>query len=245
MEKLEEAGVLKVKTIDGHLVVERKEQAEEVAAESAHSPEDAIPHLTDVLKQNIDLLAMGIPEKEIRALMNAAHRDFDPTRFGFQEFSELLNLAADKGLVRIEADATRRGLRYYPGDELPHAKHGAAAPASTAKPAETKLAEPSADEKDAAASQDSGTRTRRRKRSRRRRTDGSASEPAAADSEEHDATGDELEGSEESASSEEPAEGGESDETKAASKPAARRASKRSRRRSVRKPAAKDAPDSD
>jgi hypothetical protein len=244
MEKLEEAGVLKVKTIDGHLVVERKEQAEEVTAESAHSPEDAIPHLTDVLKQNIDLLAMGIPEKEIRALMNAAHRDFDPTRFGFQEFSELLNLAADKGLVRIEADATRRGLRYYPGDELPHAKHGAAAPASTAKPAETKSAEPSADEKDAAAP-DSGTRTRRRKRSRRRRTDGSASEAATADGEEPDATADEIEVSEESASSEAPADGGESDETKAASKPAARRASKRSRRRSVRKPAAKDAPDSD
>ena len=241
MEKLEESGVLKVKTIDGHLVVERKAETEEAASEPAHAPDDAIPHLTDVLKSNINLLAMGIPEKEVRALMNAAHRNFDPTSFGFQEFSELLNFAADKGLVRIEADASRRGLRYYPGDELPHAaRHGAGTAESGDKHLEAKSAELAAESKAAAAPADGAARTRRRKRSRRRRPADSASgapanetaggeyeESSGADSDEGEADFDDFEEFGNAGDDGEPARSAPS----TAASGTAGRASKRSRRR--------------
>ena len=63
------------------------------------------------------MLEMGIPEREIHALVRAADTSFDETAYGFSEFAELLNLAQDKGLVRAEADSDHH-LRFYQGDEL-------------------------------------------------------------------------------------------------------------------------------
>jgi hypothetical protein len=60
---------------------------------------------------------MGIPGREIRALATAADPDFKETEYGFQEFTELLNFAADKGLLRVESDPNR-GLRFYAGADL-------------------------------------------------------------------------------------------------------------------------------
>jgi hypothetical protein len=82
--------------------------------------------LRDVLSVNGELLAMGIPAREIRALVQAADSTFKETDYGFSEFAEILNLAGDKGIVRIEADA-HHGFRYYPGPEMPHPARSASA----------------------------------------------------------------------------------------------------------------------
>jgi len=55
--------------------------------------------------------------------VKADHPAFDWRQYGFQEFSELLNYAQDKGLVRIQADE-ERGLIVFLGAEF----HPPAAP---------------------------------------------------------------------------------------------------------------------
>ena len=117
VEKLVKDGFISVKKVDGQSVVERKEAAKGAEAEGEHAPEDAMPLLQEVLTGNIDLLNMGIPAKEIQALVQAADPAFKETDFGFSEFAELLNFAVDKGVVGVGADR-EHGLRYYPGEEL-------------------------------------------------------------------------------------------------------------------------------
>jgi hypothetical protein len=139
MEKLQEQKLIKVKTVDHHLVVERcPTEADEPAPAitSSQDREEALPALQETLIAYVDLLEMGIPEREVEALMRASDPDFDEQDYGFQEFGELLNLARDKGLVRIEADASET-LRYYPGPDLndPLTPIGPPAGGRTAKPA--------------------------------------------------------------------------------------------------------------
>ena len=117
VEKLVKDGFISVKKVDGQSVVERKEASKEAETDREHAPEDALPLLQEVLTGNIDLLNMGIPAKEIQALVQAADTAFKETEFGFSEFAELLNFAVDKGLVGVGADP-EHGLRYYPGEEL-------------------------------------------------------------------------------------------------------------------------------
>ena len=117
IEKLVAKDILGLTTIDGHLVVDRKKKTEELDEEASLGQEDALPVLRKVLEANVSLLEMGIPEREIRALVRAADADFNETEYGFSEFSELLNLAQDKGLVRAEADSDHH-LRFYQGAEL-------------------------------------------------------------------------------------------------------------------------------
>ena len=116
-EKLVGEGFISVKKVDGQSVVERKEAAKGAETEGERALEDALPLLQEVLTSNIDLLNMGIPAKEIQALVQAADPAFKETDFGFSEFAELLNFAVDKGLVGVGADP-EHGLRYYPGEEL-------------------------------------------------------------------------------------------------------------------------------
>jgi hypothetical protein len=126
VEKLVDQGFLAVKTVDGHYVVERRGEGPELEAAVGASREDAMKVLRDVLSVNGELLAMGIPAREIRALVQAADSTFKETDYGFSEFAEILNLAGDKGIVRIEADA-HHGFRYYPGPEMPHPARSASA----------------------------------------------------------------------------------------------------------------------
>ena len=118
VEKLVDDGMLSLRTVDGHYVVDRRGEPKELDDDSGVvSGEDALPFLQEVLQSNADLLGMGIPSREIRALATAADPEFKETDYGFQEFAELLNFAADKGLIRVESDPNR-GLRFYPGPDL-------------------------------------------------------------------------------------------------------------------------------
>ena len=116
VEKLVAQGTLKLITVDGHHVVERKSDDVE---DSSASPDDAISVLSGVLEANLNLLEMGIPARELGALVKAVNPDFNETDYGFHEFAELLNFAQDKGLVRAET-SSEHGMLFYAGDDLPH-----------------------------------------------------------------------------------------------------------------------------
>jgi uncharacterized LabA/DUF88 family protein len=193
MEKLQEQKLIKVKTVDHHLVVERTgvetgEPAPAIA--SSQDREEALPALQETLIAYVDLLEMGIPEREVEALMRASDPEFEEEDYGFQEFGELLNLACDKGLVRIEADANET-LRYYPGPDLndpiaPIGPPGAKAPARPAAAPSRPAAAPARPAARMAASgaeaerEDGGGRRRRRRRRRggRGRSEGHPDQPA-------------------------------------------------------------------
>ena len=118
IEKLVDEGFLAVRTVDGQVMVERRVDDEDSTnGNGARDQEDAIRMLAEVLQANVDILSMGIPAREVEAVVTAADPDFKETDYGFSEFAEVLNYAHDKGLVRVEADL-EHGLRYYPGDEL-------------------------------------------------------------------------------------------------------------------------------
>ena len=80
-------------------------------------PEEAIPLLRDVLEIHRMDVDNGSPADELGDWVKEQKPDFDPGKYGFQEFSELLNYAQDKGLVRIQADE-ERGLIVYLGSEF-------------------------------------------------------------------------------------------------------------------------------
>jgi len=117
VQKLAGAGHVRVHKREGNFVVERAETQELAPSPPALTREDAIPMLRPVLEANVNFLSVGIPAKELAALFRAAHPGFQPQDYGITEFEELLNLAQDKSLLRIEANA-ERGLRLYPGPEL-------------------------------------------------------------------------------------------------------------------------------
>jgi uncharacterized protein (TIGR00288 family) len=141
IQKLVAEGIFSLTTIDGHHVVERKSEVEgleveglEVEAETG--PEDAIALLGEVLQANLELLEMGIPAREVKALVKAVEPDFNETDYGFSEFTELLNFAQDKGVVRGETDSSA-SLLFHAGDELANLpkrsrKKAAAKPAAAA-----------------------------------------------------------------------------------------------------------------
>ena len=69
--------MLAVRTVDGHSVVDRRGEPAEMESENAAvSGDDALPFLQEVLQDNVDLLRMGIPAREIRALATAADPEF-------------------------------------------------------------------------------------------------------------------------------------------------------------------------
>jgi uncharacterized protein (TIGR00288 family) len=175
VEKLVKGGMLSLRTVDGHSVVDRHGESEEREEESsAVSGEDALPFLQEVLQSNVDLLAMGIPAREIRALTTVADPEFKESDYGFQEFTELLNFAADKGLIRVESDPNR-GLRFYPGEDLQQvlAKPSPKARSSaSAKPAAGRPESEEAERTEAGA-------IRSRGRRRRGRRNGSSAPPPA------------------------------------------------------------------
>jgi uncharacterized protein (TIGR00288 family) len=117
VQKLSDAGHLKLYRRENNLLVERLPAAEEAPPPPALTREDAIPMLHALLADNVPLLRVGLPARELAALFRAAYPDFQLQDYGFTEFEELLNLAQDKGLLRNDAEG-EKGLRVYPGPDL-------------------------------------------------------------------------------------------------------------------------------
>ena len=114
VEKLQKAEFVEVSGGEGRYMIRMKGAAPE---KQGAKPEQAIPILRDVLETHrleVDNCALA---DELAEWVRQERPNFDPTEYGFQEFSELLNYAQDKSLVRIVADE-EKGLIVYLGAEF-------------------------------------------------------------------------------------------------------------------------------
>jgi len=117
VEKLKDAGYVNVTGAEGRYVIERKSEAATKPEEPAHKPEEALPMLRDVLETHRLEMDAGAAAEDLESWTRAEHAGFEPAKFGFQEFTELLNFAQDKLVVRVEPDA-ERGLTVFLGAEF-------------------------------------------------------------------------------------------------------------------------------
>jgi uncharacterized protein (TIGR00288 family) len=115
VEKLKGAGYVDVSGAEGRYVIERKAEAR--PEEPAHKPEEALPMLRDVLETHRLEMDAGCMAEDLEAWVRSDHPDFEPQKFGFQEFAEMLNFAQDKLVVRVEPEE-ERGLLVYLGAEF-------------------------------------------------------------------------------------------------------------------------------
>jgi uncharacterized protein (TIGR00288 family) len=127
VEKLKKAEFIDVSGSGGRYIIERRggRGPEKVAAR----PEEGLPRLRDVLETHRMELEEGATAEELEQWMQAEHPEFDLAKFGFQQFSEFLNYAQDKTVVRTEPDE-ERGLIVHLGAEF----YPPALPEPTAEP---------------------------------------------------------------------------------------------------------------
>ncbi len=118
VERLKKADFINVQGSGGRYIIERRGGGgpEKVAAR----PEDALPPLRDVLETHrMELEEGGATAEELEQWMSAEFPEFNLQKYGFQRFSELLNYAQDKTVVRSEPDEERGlivqlGAEFYP-----------------------------------------------------------------------------------------------------------------------------------
>jgi len=115
VEKLQAAGYVTISGGEGRYFIERKPAAQ--PEKPALKPEEALPILRDVLETHRLQLDNGALAEELAGWVREEHPQFDWKQYGFQEFTELLNYAQDKLVVRVEPDE-ERGLLVHLGAEF-------------------------------------------------------------------------------------------------------------------------------
>lgn len=115
VDKLKRADFVNVTGTGGRTLIERKGTG---AAEiSAPKPDEAIPALRDTLETRRLEMEEGVSPDQLFGWMKDEHAEFTPVKFGFQEFTEFLNFAQDKLVVRLDADEDK-GLTVFLGAEF-------------------------------------------------------------------------------------------------------------------------------
>jgi hypothetical protein len=117
VEKLKKAEFINVSGSGGRYVIERR--GGHTPEKAAPRPEEALPPLRDVLETHRMELENGATAEELEQWVLSEHPEFDLAKFGFQQFSEFLNYAQDKTVVRTEPDEERGlivqlGAEFYP-----------------------------------------------------------------------------------------------------------------------------------
>jgi uncharacterized protein (TIGR00288 family) len=115
VEKLQKADFVEVTGGEGRYMIRMKGGG--APEKPGAKPEESIPLLRDVLETHRIEVDDGVAADELADWVREEQPKLDWTQHGFQEFSELLNYAQDKGLVRIQADE-ERGLIVYLGAEF-------------------------------------------------------------------------------------------------------------------------------
>ena len=115
MEKLQKADYVEVTGGEGRYMIRMKGGG--APEKPGAKPEEAIPLLRDVLEMHRLEVDNGALADELAEWVREDQPNFDWREYGFQEFSELLNYAQDKGLVRNQADE-EKGLIVYLGAEF-------------------------------------------------------------------------------------------------------------------------------
>jgi len=115
VEKLKKADYVNVSGQGGRYIIERKTSAQ--PERPTPKPEEALPPLRDVLETHRLEMENGASADDLASWVQAEVPNFDVTAFGYQEFSEFLNYAQDKLVVRVEPDE-EKGLMVYLGAEF-------------------------------------------------------------------------------------------------------------------------------
>jgi uncharacterized protein (TIGR00288 family) len=115
VEKLQKADYVEVTGGEGRYMIRMKGGG--APEKSGAKPEEAIPLLRDVLETHRLEVDNGAIADELADWVRQEQPKLDWRLYGFQVFSELLNYAQDKGLVRIHADE-ERGLIVFLGSEF-------------------------------------------------------------------------------------------------------------------------------
>jgi hypothetical protein len=122
VEKLQKENFVTVTGGEGRYMIKRKSSATE--NKTTARPEEALPILRDVLETHRLDLDNGAPAEELAGWVKEENPNFNWHEYGFQEFSELLNYAQDKLLVRVNPAEEEAGLVVHLGPEF----HPPAAP---------------------------------------------------------------------------------------------------------------------
>ena len=115
VERLKKADFVNVSGQGGRYIIERKGSGH--ASKAAPPPEEALPSLRDVLETHRMELENGCLAEDLAGWVMAEHPNFDVKAYGFQAFTEFLNFAQDKLVVRVEPDE-EKGLLVYMGAEF-------------------------------------------------------------------------------------------------------------------------------
>jgi hypothetical protein len=125
IEKLRKNDLIQVTGGEGRYMISRKRTG---APEKTVRPEEALPVLRDVLENHRIEMEEGSLATELAQWVSEEAPAFDWKAFGFQEFTEFLNFAQDKTVVRIEP--REEGLMVFLGAEF----HPPALPEPVAAP---------------------------------------------------------------------------------------------------------------
>jgi len=117
VEKLKKEELVQVSGSGGRYVIERK-GAVAAAAQSNLKPEDLLTPLRDVLENHRLELENGVSVDDLAAWFKEEQSSFDTTDYGFQSFSEFLNYAQDKTVVRVEPQEEQGSILVYMGAEF-------------------------------------------------------------------------------------------------------------------------------
>ena len=118
VDKLKRLELVTVSGSEGRYTIQRKSST--MASErAAQKPELALPMLRDVLETHRFEMETetNVPLDDLSAWMTEEHPKFDFKDYGFQTFSEFLNFAQDKTVVRLEMDE-EKGLKVSLGAEF-------------------------------------------------------------------------------------------------------------------------------
>lgn len=118
VDKLKKAEYINVSGSGGRYIIERKGGGHG-PEKAAPKPEEGLPLLRDVLETHRMELENGVTAEELEQWMMAEQPNFDLSSLGFQQFTEFLNYAQDKTVVRAEPDEERGlmvqlGAEFYP-----------------------------------------------------------------------------------------------------------------------------------
>jgi len=122
VEKLKRAELVNVSGTGGRYIIERKGSI--TPERPTLKPEDLLPPLRDVLENHRLEIENGSGMEDLEHWFREEQPNFDPTSYGFQQFSEFLNYAQDKTVVRLEPNEEQGmlvylGAEFYPPAEPP------------------------------------------------------------------------------------------------------------------------------
>jgi uncharacterized protein (TIGR00288 family) len=139
IERLRKADLIQVTGGEGRYMIQRKRTG---ALEKTVRPEEGLPALRDVLENHRLEMEEGVSTEVLSGWVREESPNFDWKPFGFQEFSEFLNYAQDKTVVRIEPDEETQSLMVYLGAEFHPPAIPEAAPAPVPEETEEEIEEP-------------------------------------------------------------------------------------------------------